>query len=99
VRAEVPWLEKSPAEYAREHVRLTIQPFDAPPQTEQLERIIAEIDCEEMLLFSTDYPHWHFDGTEAMPDGLPTHLAQKILVENALKTYPRLSRESPSSRP
>ena len=36
VRAEVPWLEKSPAAYAREHVRLTIQPFDAPPRADQL---------------------------------------------------------------
>ena len=70
VRAEVPWLEKSPADYAREHVRLTIQPFDAPPRADQLQRIIEEIGSDEMLLFSTDYPHWHFDGTDALPDGL-----------------------------
>ena len=71
VRAEVPWLEKSPADYAREHVRLTIQPFDAPPRADQLQRIIEEIGSDEMLLFSTDYPHWHYDGTDAVPDGLP----------------------------
>ena len=90
VRAEVPWLDKSPAEYAREHVRLTIQPFDAPPKAEQLLRIIEEIDCEDMLLFSTDYPHWHFDGDNALPDGLPDALIRKILVDNPLKTYSRL---------
>jgi uncharacterized protein len=44
-----------------------------------------------MLLFSSDYPHWHYDRTDALPDGLPAVLARKILVENALKTYPRLS--------
>ncbi len=91
VRAEVPWLEKSPAEYAREHVRLTVQPFDTPPNAAMLRKIIEEIDCEDMLLFSTDYPHWHFDGNDALPDGLPEHLIQKILVGNALKTYPRLT--------
>jgi predicted TIM-barrel fold metal-dependent hydrolase len=91
VRAEVPWLEKSPAEYAREHVRLTSQPFDAPPNIAMLRKIIEEIDCEDMLLFATDYPHWHFDGNDALPDGLPEHLIQKILVGNALKTYPRLT--------
>jgi hypothetical protein len=91
VRAEVPWLEKSPATYAREHVRLTIQPFDAPPRADQLQRIIEEIGSDEMLLFSTDYPHWHFDDKDALPDGLPDHLLRKILVDNALKTYPRLS--------
>ncbi len=90
IRAEVPWLEKAPSEYAREHVRLTIQPFDAPPTTEQLRHVLEEINCEEMLLFSSDYPHWHYDGTDALPDGLPEVLARKILVENALRTYPRL---------
>jgi predicted TIM-barrel fold metal-dependent hydrolase len=91
IRAEVPWLDKSPAEYAREHVRLTIQPFDAPPKAEQLLRIVDQIDCEDMLLFSTDYPHWHFDGTDALPDGLPERLLRKILVDNPLKTYTRLT--------
>jgi hypothetical protein len=56
-----------------------------------LRKIIEEIDCEDMLLFATDYPHWHFDGNDALPDGLPEHLIQKILVGNALKTYPRLT--------
>ena len=90
IRAEVPWLEKAPSECAREHVRLTIQPFDAPPTTEQVRHVLEEINCEEMLLFSSDYPHWHYDGIDALPDGLPEVLARKILVENALKTYPRL---------
>ena len=44
-----------------------------------------------MLLFSTDYPHWHFDDKDALPDGLPDRLLQKILVDNPLKTYSRLS--------
>ena len=44
-----------------------------------------------MLLFSTDYPHWQFEGTDAMPDGLPDALVKKILIDNPLETYPRLS--------
>ena len=87
-----PWLEKSPADYAREHVRLTIQPLDAPPRADQLQRIIEEIGSDEMLLFSTDYPHWHYEGTDAVPAGLPDHLLRKILVDNALKTYSRLAK-------
>ena len=91
IRAEVPWLEKSPADYAREHVRLTVQPFDGPPRADQLQHLLEEIDCDDMLLFATDYPHWHYDGADALPDGLPADLTRKILVDNALKTYPRLS--------
>ena len=90
-RMEVPWQAKSPGEYIRDHVRLTVQPFDAPPTPAMLERIIEEIGSDEILLFSTDFPHWHFDGEEALPDGIPAHLAQKIAVDNPLKTYPRLS--------
>ena len=30
VRAEVPWVDRSPADIVRDHFRLTIQPFDAP---------------------------------------------------------------------
>ena len=30
VRPEVPWLDRSPAEIIRDHVRLTLQPIDAP---------------------------------------------------------------------
>ncbi len=90
-RIEVPWNKRPPGEVIREHVRLTLQPFDAPPTAAQVERIIEEIGSDEMLLFSTDYPHWHFDGLDAVPDGLPAPLARKMLVDNPLATYPRLS--------
>ena len=33
MRAEVPWIDRSPAEIIREHVRVTLQPVDAPPAT------------------------------------------------------------------
>ena len=36
VRSEVPWLERLPTEIVREHVRLTLQPFDAPPTEPQV---------------------------------------------------------------
>jgi hypothetical protein len=43
-----------------------------------------------MLLFATDYPHWHYDGDAVLPEALPAGLRQKLLVDNALATYPRL---------
>ena len=57
-----------PSEIIHEHVRLTLQPVDAPPNPEQLLQTIEQIGSEEILLFSTDYPHWHFDEREgALP--------------------------------
>jgi hypothetical protein len=43
-----------------------------------------------MLLFSTDYPHWHFDGEDVFPDGLSAESIRRIAIDNALETYPRL---------
>ena len=59
------------------------------------EQIIEEIGSDEILLFSTDFPHWHFDGEDALPDGMSASLARKIAIENPLKTYPRLTPEGP----
>ena len=36
-------------------------------------------------------PHWHFEGTDAIPPGLPGEGLNKLLVDNALATYPRLN--------
>ena len=89
LRGETPWFTTSPADLVRQHVRLTLQPFDAPGASE-VEKILAHIDCDELLLFSTDFPHWHFDGKDAVPAGIPASLLQKIAVDNPLATYPRL---------
>ena len=43
-----------------------------------------------MLLFSTDYPHWQFDGDNVLPDGLPDETVRRMLIDNPLETYPRL---------
>ncbi|BAB54605.1 mlr9221 (plasmid) [Mesorhizobium japonicum MAFF 303099] len=91
VRSETPWLTRPPSEIIREHVRLTVQPFDAPPTDGQVQTIIDQIGSDEMLLFSTDYPHWHFDGTDAVPQGLSHESLSKMLADNALATYPRLN--------
>lgn len=93
MRPEVPWNKISPAEMARKHVRVTIQPFDAPPKREQVERIVEEIGSDEMFLFSTDYPHWHFEGTDAVPDFLPEGLVHKMLYDNPMETYARLKEQ------
>jgi predicted TIM-barrel fold metal-dependent hydrolase len=90
VRAEVPWVKRPPAEYIRDHIRMTVQPIDAPPTEDALEKIIEEIGDDRMLLFATDYPHWQFEGDAVLPPGIPASLLRRIMVENPLETYPRL---------
>lgn len=70
---------------------MTLQPVDCPtggPQT--LARTLEHIGTDRMLLFSTDYPHWHFDGEDVLPDGLPEATIRRLALDNALDTYPRL---------
>lgn len=89
LRSETPWFTRSPAELVRQHVRLTAQPFDAPGAAE-VERVLDHIDGDHMLLFATDFPHWHFDGALALPPGLSPGRIRKMAIENPLATYPRL---------
>jgi uncharacterized protein len=90
LRTEVPWLNRPPSEIVREHVRLTVQPLDAPADVTQLEQVLEQIGSDKMLLFSTDYPHWHFEGTDVLPAGFPSHLIEALAIQNPLETYARL---------
>ena len=90
LRSETPWFVRSPADLVRQHVRLTVQPFDAPDEV-TVRRMLDHIGGDHMLLFATDFPHWHFDGNGVLPPGLSPALVQRIAVDNPLATYPRLS--------
>ena len=74
VRREVPWVTESPSTLVRRHVRFTLQPDNAPPEDGMLERVLEHIGSDDILLFSTDYPHWHYDAQDALPKGFPKRL-------------------------
>ena len=91
VRPEVPWIDRSPADIVREHVRFTLQPVDAPDNDPgMLVRTLEHVGSDRLLLFSTDYPHWQFEGDDVLPAGLPEDTIRKMLIGNPLETYPRL---------
>jgi len=69
---------------------LSLQPVDGPLDPMHFGWLIDQMQSEDLLLFSTDYPHWQFDGDAALPDGLSAGLARKIMIDNPLATYPRL---------
>jgi predicted TIM-barrel fold metal-dependent hydrolase len=56
------------------------------------------LGSDEMLLFSTDYPHWDFDSPErALPPIIPGVLREKILWSNAQMFYGLPERNPPSN--
>jgi predicted TIM-barrel fold metal-dependent hydrolase len=91
VRMETPWVDRPPQEIVRSNVRFSLQPVDAPPEPSMLNRVIEHMQSEELLLFSTDYPHWQFDGEDVLPQGISSDLVRKIMIDNPLATYSRLN--------
>ena len=88
LRRLVPWVKRPPSEYIREHVRVAIQPLDAPPEWRDMVRTIEQIGSDEVLLFATDYPHLHpGDPLAAVLPQLPERLAQRIRCDNARALY------------
>lgn len=88
LRHNTPWVKRLPSEYMREHMRLTLQPLDAPPDAAQFEQIVDQLESDDLLLYATDYPHWHAD---AFDERLAAQLGEprltKLLSENARKWY------------
>ena len=90
IRMETPWVDRAPLEIVRSNIRFSLQPVDAPPDPATLNRLFDHMQSDELLLFSTDYPHWQFDEDKALPEGLSSDLVRKIMIDNPLATYGRL---------
>lgn len=87
LRDEVPWLRRPPSEYLREHVKLTIQPMPEPKRPRDFDDFVRLTDSAEMLMFSSDYPHWDFDNPAASLKDVEPGLRHRIQVENAVAFY------------
>ena len=84
LRREVPWTTRLPSEYVRDHVRVALQPVDGPTDPAELTRVAEQLGSEQMLMFSSDYPHRHSrEGRAAAGDGLPAGL----WADNAREHY------------
>ena len=86
-RVEVPWIKKLPSQHCRERLRLSTQPTeDIAP--DQWMKVIDLIGTDDLLVFSTDYPHFDFDDpVAAIPRSLPAGTREKIMWKNAADFY------------
>jgi len=87
LRMIVPWVRRAPSTYIREHMRFTIQPIDAPTNVQPVHDVLEQLESDELLLFSSDYPHLHHSDPLEFLDTLSPDLARKIAGENALAWY------------
>jgi predicted TIM-barrel fold metal-dependent hydrolase len=87
LRTMMPWLKRKPSEYIRDHCLLSTQPVEEPDDPKQLLRLFEMCDAENILMFSTDYPHWDNDMPTEILRRLSPETQQKIFYDNAKWLY------------
>jgi predicted TIM-barrel fold metal-dependent hydrolase len=83
----VPWLERPPSEYVRDHCWLSTQPVPEPEDPDHLQYILDMVHADETLLYASDYPHWDNDNPAAMLNGVDEETRRRIFGENARQVY------------
>ncbi|GGD47044.1 amidohydrolase family protein [Paenibacillus nasutitermitis] len=87
LRSSVPWLKRMPSEYIRSNCMFSTQPIEEPNNPKDLLAIFDMVDAENILMFSSDYPHWDNDDPTEILRRLNPEARQKIFYENAKKLY------------
>ncbi len=95
-RADTPWLDRLPSESVREHVRLTTAPCDGIADAVAVQAFVDRVESDEMLVFSSDYPHRH-----ALPPGvadaaLGPAFERRVRRDNPRWLYGRRGRVAPT---
>ena len=90
LRQEVPWVDRAPSRVIREHVLLSIAPFDGPPDPDRgwVDRFLTQVGSVRMLLHASDYPHWHSgDAASRLLEQLSPAERALVLRGNAVRLY------------
>lgn len=87
LRDQAPWLKRLPSEYIKKHLRLTTQPIEEPENKQDLMDIFRMITAENIVMFSSDYPHWDFDNPRMTLPRMSKEMKQRILWQNAAELY------------
>jgi predicted TIM-barrel fold metal-dependent hydrolase len=88
LRREVPWVDRLPSEVITDHVRFTVAPFDGPEDGAQVRRIVEQVGGAGMLLYASDYPHWHHrEPAESLLRHLSESEVRRVLHGNATDLY------------
>lgn len=79
---------KTPIQYIRDHFRFATQPIEEATEPQKIADLFEESDAENLLMFSSDYPHYDYDPpSKALPRGMSAAAKRKILAGNALDFF------------
>ena len=89
LRAESDWVRRPPAQYIRDHMRFTTHPLDDPGDRATLQALLESVEwIDEVLVFSSDYPHHDADDPDYLARRLPQEWLPRIFYDNAASIYP-----------
>ncbi|HSH78355.1 MAG TPA: amidohydrolase family protein [Herpetosiphonaceae bacterium] len=97
LRMTAPWVDRLPSEIARDHILVTTQPLEEPPEPRHFAMMLEMFDVGRMLMFSSDYPHWDGDTPDFAMRHFPPELRPRVMSETARELY-RLPR-APAAQP
>lgn len=87
LRRDVPWMQRAPSRVMRERMRFAVAPIDAGPP-EHLRQVLAWLETDELLMFATDYPHWHDDDIGALLGSMHDQRSrERLMAGNAMDLY------------
>jgi predicted TIM-barrel fold metal-dependent hydrolase len=102
-REESTWVKRWPSDYVRQHIRFSTQPLE----TAEHPRVVADFfdsveGMDEVLCFSSDYPHISYDDLKYVARMLPASWKRKVMCDNACAVYgwspPTPERADPAAR-
>ncbi|MEW2546281.1 amidohydrolase family protein [Streptomyces sp. NPDC047002] len=87
-RPDIPWVDRAPSELIREHVKFTTSPSDGAELAGNLDKTVERMGSEELLVYSSDYPHRHHTAPRAIEGGTrDAALLDRIYRQNAWDLY------------
>jgi uncharacterized protein len=85
MKRESKWVRRRPSEYLRDRLGVSTQPIEASiDDRHRLVDYLSTVEgIEEMLCFSSDYPHWDADEPTFVGSILPSEWHEKVFYGNA----------------
>jgi predicted TIM-barrel fold metal-dependent hydrolase len=85
---DTPWLTRGPSDMIRESVRFTTQPLEEPESPKDLVTLLELVHGDDILIFSSDYPHWDADDPDSSGfRPFPPEWLRKIFWDNPRALY------------
>jgi predicted TIM-barrel fold metal-dependent hydrolase len=70
-----------------DHVRLTTQPIEEPPNAGDLAQVLAMMAADRTVMFSSDYPHWDNDDPRRILRRVDAATRERIFGGTAAELY------------